>query len=385
MNLIKPLLSFLFTAIALSGLSQTVVVQNVIKMPADTAVKKELIGSLNGFIKQLGRLNKNNDFILKEDLLEMSGLADEISGMEQGSKAKDFFKCYITNVVKINEYDYLVQFSYLGITDNSPVLRASFKVIAKRVDHKFYFSSPLRQNTIGWKAKKFDNVTYYYKDTLNIIDAKAFVRDINYYDKLINTPQEPVAFYCCNNIVEAGQLLGVDFKLDYNGMQYSNFTAHNNNQYLVVSGRISKKQRYNPHDLWHDQLHSVISIDTINRPVDEGCAYLFGGSWDYTWAEVLARFKKYAAENPNADWLNLYINNTKFANDSQPLVISYALNALIVQKIKNEQGFPTVIKLITCGKRQTGDENYFAGLNKLSGINKANFNAKMWELINAAR
>ena len=184
-------------------------------------------------------------------------------------------------------------------------------------------------------------------------------------------------------MVEAGQLLGIDFKLDYNGMQYSNFTAHNNNEYLVVSGRISKKQRYNPHDLWHDQLHRVISIDTINRPVDEGCAYLFGGSWDYTWPEVLAKFKRYAADNPNADWLNLYIKNIKFANDSQPLVISYALNALIVQKIKNEQGFPTVIQLITSGKRQSGDENYFAALNKITGINKANFNEKMWELIRA--
>ena len=44
----------------------------------------------------------------------------------------------------------------------------------------------------------------------------------------------------------------------------------------------------------------------INRPVDEGCAYLYGGSWGYTWEEVLTRFKNYLAANPNADWLTLY-------------------------------------------------------------------------------
>jgi hypothetical protein len=384
MKLIKPALSFLFTTIALSCFSQKVIVQSVIKMPTDTATKNQLIGSFNGFLKQLDRPNKNNEFVLKEDLLAMSDLMDEINGMEQGSKAKDFFKCYVTNVVKVNEHDYLLQFSYLGVTDNSPVLRASFRVIAKRGDNKFYFSSPLKQNTIGWKVKRLDNVTYYYKDTLNIVDAKAYQRDLNFDDKLINAPKEPVEFYCCDNIIEAEQILGIDFKLDYNSTQYNNFTAHNNNEGLVVSGRVSKKQRYNPHDLWHDQLHQVVSLDTINRPVDEGCAYLFGGSWDYTWPEVLVKFKKYAADNPKADWLDLYINNTKFANDSQSLVISYALNALIVQKIKNEHGFASVIQLITCGKRQSGDENYFASLNKITGIDKVNFNVKMWELIKSA-
>jgi len=385
MKLIRLLLTFLLTTVALFCLSQAVIVQSVIKLPTDTAIKNELIWSLNGFLKQQDRLNKNNEFVLKENLLAMSDLLDEISGMAQGSKAKDFFKCYVTNVVKISEDSYVVQFSYLGMTDNNPVLRASFKVIAKRGDNKFYFSSPLKQNTIGWKVKRLDNVTYYYKDTLNNIDAKAYQRDLNYDDQLINAPRQYVEFYCCNNFIEAQEILGIDFKLDYNGMQYGTLTSHENNEGLVVSGRISKKQRYNPHDLWHDQLHQVISLDTINRPVDEGCAYLFGGSWDYTWAEVLAKFKKYAADNPKADWLDLYINNTKFANDSQPLVISYALNALIVQKINNEHGFEPVIQLITCGKRKNGDENYFAALNKITGINKASFNVKMWELIKAAR
>ena len=84
MKLIRLLLTFLLTTVALFCLSQAVIVQSVIKLPTDTAIKNELIWSLNGFLKQQDRLNKNNEFVLKENLLAMSDLLDEISGMAQG-------------------------------------------------------------------------------------------------------------------------------------------------------------------------------------------------------------------------------------------------------------------------------------------------------------
>jgi hypothetical protein len=48
---------------------------------------------------------------------------------------------------------------------------------------------------------------------------------------------------------------------------------------------------------------------------------------------------------------------------------------------KIEKGFPAVMKLLGCGKKEPGDENYFKALDKLTGINKTNFNLKMQELI----
>lgn len=385
MKLFKPVIILLFTLMLSPCFSQTVVVQSLIRLPTDTVIKNELIGSLNGFLRQKSQANTKNEYILKEDLLATSDMLDEIKGMDQGAKAKDFFKCYLTNVNKINSHDYLVQFSYLGMTDNSPVLRASYRVIAKRRGNKFYFSSPLKQNTIGWKVKKIDNVTYYYKDTLNAVEAKAYQKAVDLDDRLLNAPKLPIAFYYCDNFAEVLQVLGIDFKLDYNGIQYNSLNSHENNEGLVVNGRSSEKQRFNPHDLWHERLHNVMKPDTINRPVDEGCAYLFGGSWEYNWGEVLAKFKKYAVDNPKADWLDLYTKNTDFVNDNKPLVIAYALNALIVQKINNEKGFVPVMELLSCGKRQNGDDNYFAALKKIAGIGKANFNAKMWELIRAEK
>jgi len=93
-------------------------------------------------------------------------------------------------------------------------------------------------------------------------------------------------------------------------------------------------------------------------PVDEGCAYLYGGSWGYTWDEVVIRFKKYVAANPNADWLSLYMDVTNFEGGEKPLKVAYVLNALIARKIEKEKGFAPVMELLGCGKKEKGDENY---------------------------
>jgi hypothetical protein len=60
----------------------------------------------------------------------------------------------------------------------------------------------------------------------------------------------------------------------------------------------------------------------------------------------------------------------------------YVINALIVQKIEKEKGFQSVIEFVSCGKYNKENDKYFQALEKLSGINKTNFNQKVWELIN---
>jgi hypothetical protein len=179
-------------------------------------------------------------------------------------------------------------------------------------------------------------------------------------------------------------VLGVEYKADYNGAKSNVLTALENNINLTINGWNSNLHRFDPHDLWHERLRAVMSSNVINRPVDEGCAYLYGGSWGYTWTEVLTKFKKYVADNPNADWLNLYIEVKNFEDGEKPLKVPYMLNALIAQKIEKEKGFAAVMELLSCGKKEQGDENYFKALEKITGISKADFNAKMWELIKGA-
>jgi len=382
---IKPIrLAMLCVLAMLSYFShaQSVIIGSNVNLPPDSITRNQLLRSLNGFLAQKEKTNKDNSYVLKEYLPETSDLLDEIKRMEQNNvlKVPDFYKCYLTNAAKTGENDYVVQIAYIGIKDNAPVLRAAFRLQAKREGVQFYFNSPLKQNTISWRMKKFGNLTCYFKDTLNAADVKAYQKQLAFYDKKLNAPDWPIAYYYCDNFTEVQQILGIDYKLDYNGTIYNSLTAHENNMNLTLNASISYPHRFDAHDLFHERL-ALVMKSNVNRPVNEGCAYLYGGSWGYTWDEVLAKFKSYAAANPNADWLKLYTESNAFESGKKPLYVAYVLNALIVQKIEREKGFAPVMELLGCGLRQKGDENYFKALEKITDIIKADFNVKMWELI----
>jgi len=353
----------------------------------DTVIKNQLISSLNGFLSEKDSPNKDNKYVLKEDLLETSALLDEMKGMEQSSRYNDktFYKCHLTNVVKLEGENYIIQFSYIGIGEGTPLLRASFRLIARNMNGQFYFSSPLKQNTQYWKSRRLANITFHYKDTLNRKDAELYFKTVSYYDRKLKAPASSVEFYYCDNFSEAQQLLGIDYKSDYNGIKTDILSSHENNVSMILDGGSSYSHRFDPHDLWHERLRTVMNADIINRPVDEGCAYLYGGSWGFTWREVLFKFKQYANDHPDADWLSLYTETKNFADGDKSMKIAYALNALIAQKIEKEKGFAAVMELLGCGKRETGDDNYFKALEKQTGITKVNFNTAMWELVKVAK
>ena len=225
----------------------------------------------------------------------------------------------------------------------------------------------------------------YFKNTLNTTKAKAYFKMVAAYDKKLSAPTLPTEFYCCDNFNEVLKLIGVDYKSDYNSGVHNTLTAKENNTHLEVNGTFSPDfAKIDPHDLWHSSLHNVLSTSIINRPVDEGTAYLYGGSWGFTWQQILDKFKTYALANPTADWLALYNESKNFDEKAKyPLNVDMVINALIVQKLEKEKGFPSVIALLSCGKPEKGNENYFKALEKITGINKAGFNTYVWGLVKA--
>jgi len=364
--------------------AQFVVVPKDERFLIDSVSKNQIVEALNHFLEQKEGPNKANTFVWKEDLPAMSALLDEMKGMYKNAKLKDdhFYKPSVENIVDAGNNNFLIQLNYLGYAEGQPILRASFRLMAKKDSGKFYFYSALRRNTISWKIKKIGYVTFHFKDTLNTSEAKAYLKFVDDCNKRLKVHSEPITYYECDHFPEVLQVLGVDYKSDYAGMRYDDITAHEDSQTLEINGGYTGRSRFDRHDLWHDRLHMFLSPTKINRPVDEGCAYLYGGSWGKTWPEVIALFKKYAADHPSADWLKLYTGSDNFYLDgNKAFVIAYAINALIVQKVEKQKGFTPVMELLGCGNREAGDENYFKALEKVSGITKADFNKNIDELL----
>jgi len=369
------------------GQTNSLIVPPNIILPKDTLVKKQLLTSINDFLSQTEKPNKENRFVQNSDLLATSALLDEMKDLRKSDKFKEdnFYKPYLANAAQLNDSNFIIQLSYIGINENLPFLRASFTLLAEKKGGQFYFKSPLKQNTASWKIQKFGNTNVYYKNTLNTSKANVFFKMVADYDKRLNAPNRPTDFYCADNFHEVLQLLGIDYKSNYNGYAHNSETAKENNYYLDVDGTLTSGfAEFDPHDLWHERLHKVVSTDIINRPVDEGTAYLYGGSWGISWKDILEKFKAYATANPDADWLLLYNESKNFDEKGKfPLNVDFVINALIAQKIEKEKGFPSVIELLSCGKKEKGNENYFKALEKIAGISKSNFNASVWALIKA--
>ncbi len=366
---------------------QTLIIPQGIRLPKDSLVAAGLIGSLRGWLDQRNKSDSLNEYL--SGGAATSVLMDELRNIDWWNKrdSASNCRCYLGNVVFLDSTKCRVQLNYMGLRKDTPVLRACCTVVARREGDKWTVSSTLEENTTGWKTRKIGNCVFHYKKAINAEKAGAFVRGIASYDKRLGVSGVKIDFYSCDDKLEATKLIGEDYRLEYNGSGLLEFSSDYGDRTVVVSGEpmVDGFNTWDTHDWWHARLHRVVSSKTINRPVDEGMAYLYGGSWRiYAWADVLTMFKAYAAANPNADWLALYKNGTNFSIKPWPLGVANVINSLIVQRLEKEKGFSATLPLLTSGQRQTGDANYFAALKQVVGVDEAGFNGYVNELISHA-
>jgi len=378
-------LSLLFMTVLLNSQTNSLIINPGISLPKDSVEREKLIRSLNEFLKAGQKPNEENKFVFEEEKIETFILLDEINGIEKSEtfNISDFYKPYLTNIVSLKENQFLISISYIGVNENKALLRACFTLIGHKTGDSYTFSSSLLRNTENWKVEKIGSHTFHYQNTINKKNVSEYGRLITLYDTKLNVPNHPTDYYLTSNIIELQKLIGVDYKSDYNGIVNSIWTSSLGNRKLIVYGNNNSKfDSFDPHDLFHDRLSIMIPRNKVNKPVDEGCAYLYGGSWGLSWEEIFRAFKEQVASNKKMDWKDVKENPIYFKTKEFNNSADYIVNALLVKKIEQEKGFAGVWELLTVGPVEKGNEKYYQTLEKLTGITKANYNEKVWELIN---
>lgn len=358
-----------------------------ITVAKDSIESKALTTSLNNFLVAAQLENEENKFVFESEKVETFIQLDELKGIEKSGKYNDafYYKPYLTNVVALKDNTFLIQVSYIGVNENVAMLRASFEFIAHKTNNAFAFSSPLVRNTKNWKVEKIGNNNFHYQNTINKDKLKEFNKLTTAFDLKLKSANKISDYYCTDNIIELEKLIGVDYKFDHNGRTESVWSAAFGDRKLIVLGNNNSSfDNFDPHDLWHDRLSLVISRSKVYKPVDEACSYLYGGSWGITWKQILKTFKEKVASNKDTNWLEVKEVPVNFGESQQThLMTDYVVNALIIKKLEKEKGFAAVWELLNCGKWEKGNEKYYQSLEKLTGITKANYNEKVWELVNS--
>ena len=384
-------LLFLIVSLLISNLAnaqtEKIILGPNVKLPTDSIISNQLLNALNAFMSEKDKPNEEIALIMPEQKVETFILIDEMKDIEKSGKYQDdlFYKPYLMNIVKISDNQYYLQLAYIGSDNNFPILRANFELIAHKTDDFFLFSSPLVYNTKHWKTINKEKDILHYESAINESKVKQYIALKTLFDKKLKQENMITELYCFDNILQLLRLIGVTYKSDYNGQVHNVFTSIFNEKQLIMLGNENEAfNNFDLHDLWHDRLSLVVSRKKVNRPIDEGYAYLYGGSWGVTWQDVLKEFRQKINYNDKTDWLNFKETQEGYVgNKGDKFVVDYIINALILKKIENEKGFAGVWEFLNCGPYEKGNENYFAALETLTSINKSNYNNMVLNLLDA--
>jgi hypothetical protein len=376
-NIILPVicLFFAFSVFAQTGLS----VAPGVRIPEDPAVCSELLGGLQGWLAAMHGPDSVNAYVAEADRPATSVLMHQMRSLKG--------TCYVGGVTSLGRDHWQVQLNYLNVRKDTPVLEACCTVLARREGGRILFESPLGRQTVGWKRKTIGCCTFYYATEINLRGAVEFERRVASYDRRLKIGKPAIDYYCCTDFMQVSKLVGIDYMARYAGFGYADLSGDEGTSQVIVCGNEWKDGfcRVDPHDLWHGELHRAVSTKVINRPVDEGMAYLYGGSWfTYEWKDILKLMKEYRVAHPGADWLALYKEGTNVIPPPKIIKISYIINALIVQRLERDRGFAASLPLLCCGPKQDGDANYFAALRDVAGVDEKGFNAYIDGLVKDA-
>jgi len=130
--------------------------------------------------------NEENKFVFDKELIRTFIQLDEIYGIEKNRKYNDdfFYKPYLTNVVLLNDSNYLIQVSYIGTDENTVLLQANSELIAHKTNNSFKlsFKKSIFQDTINSPKSVFP--IYFFA----LFISPAIIRNANLINsKSLNT------------------------------------------------------------------------------------------------------------------------------------------------------------------------------------------------------
>lgn len=104
-----------------------------------------------------------------------------------------------------------------------------------------------------------------------------------------------------------------------------------------------------------------------------------------SWREIFQAFREQVANDRNIRWTEVKENPVYFQTKELKNSADYMVNALLVKKIEKAKGFAGFGELLNVGPFEKGNEEYYRTLEKLTGIFKASYDVRVWELTQEER
>ena len=378
------LTAILFASIMTNAQVNYLTIDKDIRLLKDSIEGVNLIKDLNSFLLSVKENKEVERWILPEEKTETQILINEIQDFA-GNDTINYTPYLVSLEAFSDKISYSIQIAYISL-DSSQPLHALFEFIAYKKEGNFLFTSPLLRNTKDWHVKTDDYLVFHYQNKNHEVAVNEYAKFIKEYDAKLGVTQKTDFYFCedYESMTQMMRLVGMPYKLDYNGFAWNSLAFEMEDKIVnIFSKRLSQQNSIDPHDLFHMSASSAIPSEVRNHYMVCGCAYVYCGSWRISWTEIQRMFKSRMTYDKKTDWLKLYFERYNFGeSEERHLLVTQFVNALIIEKVEKEQGFPAVMKLLSSGNIYNARENFFKILEEVAGITEKNFNKKVENLIN---
>lgn len=348
--------------------------------PMDSSVKTAVLVALDTLFSQL-KNDKLDTLLLGKGRGDFNALKS-FKGIEDNKKdiTLNFYKKQLINIYPISDNQYWLSLAFIGVKPNEPpVLRAIINLIATNNASQISLSTPLSILTKNWQSKQVGNVTYYFRDKINLARAIKFNEKNTVIATKLGLVPEKLKFYMCNNYQDVSQLLGFEYDLENNGVTREGYGVDNNTIFSIMNNEDFS------HDVFHYYSDKFRQMKG-NRTVEEGIAYSWGNAYYPTekgemieQSDLVKSLKLYLKENPTASLFQLFSKDTKiFNNIASEISVKSTIASLLCDEVERQKGIEGIKTMIKCGR---GDDNFFKALESLISVNASNFDQTVLKLI----
>ncbi len=341
-------------------------ISEFIHFPMEASKKEKLIRSLENLLENKEGNLAASGMVDWKHYEQYNDIFDILKKIEHSKKFQDstFFKSQLINVVEQPNKSYRVTLAWTGVdTFGHSIPRLIFELGAIEQKDHFQFYCLFEENTAPWNQVRINNVTFYYKNEFNQTIAQSFDAHNSKMAELLEMDPLKMSYYKCRDLQEAYRLFGIHYLADINGTKRGCITINKNN--IFVSG--TNSEEYN-HDLTHYYFAKAVPKEKKNWTAEEGFNVNLTDYWAESTETNYALLKKYLLDNPDLTPLEIFTKNRIL---KRPIPTKMPVAGIIMRKIKREHGMKAVMQLISCGPT---DEDFFRMLDKITNINKNNFN-----------
>ena len=179
-------------------------------------------------------------------------------------------------------------------------------------------------------------------------------------------------------------LIGINYQVYNNGKYRTGYGVDTNTIFSIMNNEDFS------HDIFHYYSGKINERENRNWITEEGVAYLWGNAY-YTdkngemieMDQMVSTLKNHLKENPDTSLLRLFEDNPKiFDSLASEISVRSVLSAIIAKEVELQKGTEGIMELVNAGAGKELVKKYLTATDKLIGINKENFNAKVGALLN---